>query len=290
MDTNNLFRENAFEVVGTLKSADIRTGNRKSDGQEYVSVDAVVESSLKGETNEFEINFFSNKLTREGKENQLFVTYNKMKNFIGKKVSISGDIRESRFKSIKTNQMVSSQKLNGRFIRSAADGTPDKATFTLGGFIVKTPVEKTDKDGNVYRYDVVLGQSNFNGDNMSMYTLHIDPSDRPIIAGVEGYEIGNTVRLNGDLNFINRVVTQESEDTSFGSGTVRTFTNRIHNYFIKGGSNPIDGDSAYSDEVIKTLINAYKARDVELAGVGDNKSAADKPIAPKPSKKQMSLI
>lgn len=288
---NNFYRANSFEVVGTLKDADVRTGVMKS-GQEYVSVNATVTSSIKGETNEFEIRFFSSKVTKDGKESQLYKTYSDMKNYIGKRISVNGDIRENRYKSTRTNQMVSSQQLNGRFVRPANDSLADKGTFELGGFIVKSPVEKTNKDGEVYRYDVVLGQSNYTGNGMSMFTLNIDPSDRPIIAGVEGYDIGCTVKLNGELHFVNTTIIREDENSGFGEATVRTYTSKSHNFFIKGGSNPIDDDTSYTDEAIKKFINDYKARDVELSG-GEMSTTPAAPATeskPKVTRRQASLI
>lgn len=288
---NKLLRENSFRIVGTLTNVDSTIGNRKDNGQEYISVNITVNSVIEGVPCEYEISLFSSKFTKDDKESQLFISYSKLGELKGKKVDVSGEIRENRYWSTNLGQMVSAQQLSGRFVRGVADSTADVATYTLGGFIVKTPVERTNKNGEVYRYDVTVGQSNYKGDNMSMFILHIDPNQREILAGVEGYEVGTTVKLNGVLNFKVEQVTVEDNNNAFGSSVTRTFTNRQKNFYIEGGSNPIDDDSAYSQDVIKELINAYKAHDLVLSSgaKSDNEGAAGSAAAPV-TKRQTSLI
>lgn len=288
---NKLLRENSFRIVGTLTNVDSTIGNRKDNGQEYISVNITVNSVIEGVPCEYEISLFSSKFTKDNKESQLFISYSKLGELKGKKIDVSGEIRENRYWSTNLGQMVSAQQLSGRFVRGVAESTADVATYTLGGFIVKTPVERTNKNGEVYRYDVTVGQSNYKGDNMSMFILHIDPNQREILAGVEGYEVGTTVKLNGVLNFKVEQVTVEDNNNAFGSSVTRTFTNRQKNFYIEGGSNPIDDDSAYSPDVIKALINAYKAHDLELSSgaKSENEGAAGSAAAPV-TKRQTSLI
>ena len=51
----NLYRENSFKVVGTLLSANVQTGNRKSDGAGFVTTTAIVKSNIGGKDKEYEI-------------------------------------------------------------------------------------------------------------------------------------------------------------------------------------------------------------------------------------------
>jgi hypothetical protein len=290
-NTNKLLRENSFRIVGKLVATEINYGVRKDNGQEYVSATATINSVIEGTPCEYEVSFFASKLTKDGKESQLFVSYSKLNELEGKKVDISGEIRENRYWSSNLGQMISAQQLSGRFVRGVAESTADLASFTLGGFIVKTPVEKTNKNGDVYRYDVTLGQSNFKGDGMSMFVLHVNPAQREIIAGVEGYEVGTTVKLNGTLKFVVEQVTVEDTNNAFGAAVTKTFTNKQKNFYIEGGSNPIDDESAYTPEVIKNLIDAYKANDVKLAnGAKDVESTAPATAAAPVTKRQTSLI
>ena len=289
---NKLFRTNTFKVVGRLLNTDVRTGTLKSNGQEYISIDVTVQSTIGGKNNEFEISLFANKLTKDGKPSQLYTSYSKLPELVNKKVEISGDIRENRYFSSNLNQIISTQQLNGRWVRGVADSSADEATYELGGFIVKSLVERQNKAGEVYRYDLTIAQSNYAGNGLSMYTLHVDPSRRDILAGVEGYNVGDTVRLNGSLNFTVETVTAASNnDGGFGEPVTRTYTNRQRSFFIEGGSAPIQDDTAYDNVTIKTLIDAYKANDVALTAKGSTSTSAAPAVKDAPvTRRQTSLI
>ena len=289
---NKLFRTNTFKVVGRLLNTDVRTGTLKSNGQEYISIDVTVQSTIGGKNNEFEISLFANKLTKDGKPSQLYTSYSKLPELVNKKVEISGDIRENRYFSSNLNQIISAQQLNGRWVRGVADSSADEATYELGGFIVKSLVERQNKAGEVYRYDLTIAQSNYAGNGLSMYTLHVDPSRRDILAGVEGYNVGDTVRLNGNLNFTVETVTAASNnDGGFGEPVTRTYTNKQKNFFIEGGSAPIQDDTAYDNVTIKTLIDAYKANDVALTAKGSTSTSAAPAVKDAPvTRRQTSLI
>lgn len=288
---NKLFRVNDFKVVGTLVSAEVTAGNRSSDGAAYVSVDATVTSVIDGKTNEYQIGFYANQLTQEGKPSKLYETYSKLPELINKKVEISGEIRENRFWSKNAGQLVSTQLLSGKWVKGVAVTTADEGTFSLGGFVAKSIIEKRNKEDEIYRYDVTLAQSNYNGDNMNVFTIHVDPNDREIIAGVEGYQLGDTVKLIGKLAFYVETVTVEDKNSGFGAPMTRTFTNKQRNFYITSGSNPLSDESAYGQDTISKLSNAYKAKDIELA----NNAKLEAPAAPVTnaapvSKRQTSLI
>jgi hypothetical protein len=289
---NKLFRTNTFKVVGRLVKADVKTGNRKDNGQGYVSVNATVQSNIGGKVNEFEISLFASQLTKDGKQSQLYTSYSKLPELEGKKVEISGDIRENRYFSANLNQIVSSQQLSGRWVRGVAEASADEATYELGGFIVKSLVERQNKAGEVYRYDLTIAQSNYAGNGLSMYVLHVDPSRRDIIAGVEGYNVGDTVRLNGSLVFtVETITAAASNEGGFGEPVTRTYTNKQKNFFIEGGSAPIQDDTAYDNVTIKTLIDAYKANDVALsANPVASANSTGAPVEAPVTRRQASLI
>ena len=288
-----LLKINSMKIVGKLVEVALKTGNRPTDGIGYVSATATIVANLDGRDNEFEVQFYSSALTQDKKENQLYKSYMKMEDLKGKKVEVTGDIRESRFYSTRNEQMGSSQILNGRFIRGVAESTMDAATFEFGGFIARELTEKKNKAGEIYRYDVALGQANYKGDMASIFTFHIDPADVNIVKGVQNYAAGQTVKIAGNLRFI--VETVESvvnNEGGFGDPITRTFTNRQKNFFIKTGSAALasDQDGYYDKETISTLLQAYKANDVEIESKAKNKD--DKPVSEKPamSARQTSLI
>lgn len=296
VNENKLLRENSIKIVGKLTDAQATTGNRKDNGQGYISVDATIESVINGVTNEYKVNFYASQLTKDNKPSKLYESYSKLPEMIGRKVEVDGEIRENRYWSANLNQLISTQLLAGKFVKGVVESAVDTATFVIGGFLVKTPVEKRNKKDEVYRYDVTLGQSNYAGNGMSMITLHINPNDRQVVSGVESlYNVGDTVQFTGSLVFKTEIVTVEDENTAFGAPVTKTYTNRQSNFYIEGGSNPIADDRAYSSDVVSTLINAYKAHDVELqnAAVSKAPAANTAPVsnaAPTVTKRQTSLI
>ena len=70
---NKLLKTNSVRIIGKLVNADVVTGARQSDGQQYVSVTATIESTIDGKTNEYEVNFYSLEKTLEGKVSQLYL-------------------------------------------------------------------------------------------------------------------------------------------------------------------------------------------------------------------------
>ena len=296
VNENKLLRENSIKIVGKLTDAQATTGNRKDNGQGYISVDATIESVINGVTNEYKVNFYASQLTKDNKPSKLYESYSKLPEMIGRKVEVDGEIRENRYWSANLNQLISTQLLAGKFVKGVVVSAVDTATFVVGGFLVKTPVEKRNKNDEVYRYDVTLGQSNYAGNGMSMITLHINPNDRQVVSGVESlYNVGDTVQFTGSLVFKTEVVTVADENTAFGAPVTKTYTNRQSNFYIEGGSNPIADDRAYSSDVVSTLISAYKAHDVELQNAASTKAPATNsaPVsnaAPTVTKRQTSLI
>ena len=293
---NKLLRENSIKIVGRLTDAQVTLGNRKDNGAGYISVDTTVVSEINGVSNEFKVNFYTSQLTKDGKQSKLYDSYSKLPDMVGRKVEIDGEIRENRYWSTNLNQLISTQLLAGKFVKGVVDTAVDTATFVVGGFLLKTPVEKRNKKDEVYRYDVSLGQSNYAGNGMSMITLHINPAHREIVNGVESlYGVGDTIQFTGSLVFKTEVVTVEDENSAFGTPVTKTYTNRQSNFYIEGGSNPVTDERAYSPEVAAALINAYKAHDVEL----QNAASSTKPVAqpavstntaPTVTRRQTSLI
>lgn len=272
---NKLLRENKFRIVGKLANANVTIGNRKTDGAQFVSVKATITSpAAEGKTHEYEVSFYANEKTVDGANNQLFATYSALPELQGRKIEVVGSIRESRFWSTKNEQMVSAQVLDGKWVKGVTESTSDEATFVLGGFVAQEVVAKTTKDGEIYRHDMILAQSNYNGDNLSMFTVHIDPEDREVLQGVKTYQAGDTVLVQGDLNFLVEERTVEDKSVAFGKPVLKKFTNITRTYRMTSGSAPIQDESTYSAQVARTLIDAYKAADVERMTDAKNSATA----------------
>lgn len=285
-------RKNNVKLVGRLISADMKTGNRKDNGQGYISGTAVVQGTLGGAKKEYEVSFYANEQTQDKKTSKLYISYSKLSELVGKKIEITGELRENRYYSSNAKQLVSAQQISGRFVRGVSESTEDEASFELGGFVVTELTERKNKNGEVYRYDLQLGQSNYAGNGMSMFLVSARPSDVEIIKGLKNmYHAGDTVCVNGMLDWTVETVTRASENVGFGTGAVHTFTNRTRSFWINGGSEVVakEEDGKYSDSLVRDLISAYKAKDVELMASASEKKAdvEDKPVI---SARQTSLI
>ena len=258
-----LKKTNSFKVVGTLIGVDTKKGQMKSNGQDFISVTATVKSVIDGKSNEFEIEFFASKLTKEGKPSQLYINYDKMGEMKDKKVEVTGEIRENRFWSTKTSQMASNLVLSGKFLKGVTSETADCGTFEMVGFIAKELTEKQNKDKQVYRYDLVLGIANYNNQSASLFTLNVDPDNIAVVKGTQSWKVTNTVKVNGQLRCeIEKV--EKTEDSAFGEPIVKTFINKKKNFFITSGSNPFTEEGTfYTNDLITGLLEAYKAEDVK---------------------------
>lgn len=286
-------RTNNVKIVGRIASVNLKEGTKKTNGQGYISGSVTINSVIGGEKKEYEISLYANAMTQAGKQNQLYVSYSKLTELVGRKIEVSGELRENRYFSSNAKQLVSAQQITGRFVRGVPEATEDIATFELGGFIVSELVQKTNKNNETYRYDIVLGQGNYDYTNMSMFTLHVRPTDTEILKGLKSqYHAGDTVVINGQLDWLVQTIVKESDNVGFGSGAVHTFTNRQRNFWISGGSVVVKGveNGMYDPEQIRNLIAAYKAHDVELASAaqsGSSDTVEEKPVI---TNRQTSLI
>ena len=289
---SDLLRTNKVKIVGRLIDADMKTGARKDNGAGYISGTATVQSTIGGATKEYEISFYANEQTQDKKVSKLYTSYSKMAELKGKKVEITGELRENRYYSNNAKQVVSAQQISGRFIRGVSESTEDEASFELGGFVVTELLERKNKEGEIYRYDIQLGQSNFSGTGMSMFVVSARPEDKKIIDGLRGYHAGETATVHGVLDWTSETVTKETP-SGFGSATVRTYTNRKKSFWVEGGSVVAtkEEEGMYPPSIIRDLVSAYKAKDVELK---DKAPAEDKSgdVEEKPtiSARQTSLI
>ena len=84
VNENKLLRENSIKIVGKLMDAQVTTGQRKDNGQGYISVDTTVVSLINGVSNEFKVNFYTSQLTKDGKQSELYDSYSKLPEMVGR--------------------------------------------------------------------------------------------------------------------------------------------------------------------------------------------------------------
>lgn len=273
---NEFLATNSFKIVGQLLKAEQNLRTDPNTGVQSISVVATIVSTIEGKANEFTVRLFSKALTNDGKPNGLYATYSKMNELEGHKIEVSGSISENRYYSTTSEQMVSAQILNGRWVKGVPATTADEATFTIGGFVIKEVVEKTNKANEIYRYDIAIAQANYNGDNISVFNLNVDPNCVEVLNGVRTYRSGDTVKVVGDLTSVVETKTVEDTTAGFGKKVYNTFTNTYKGYYITFGSNAITGEGQYDGMTIQRLVAAYKAKDTELMA----KAKTSAPSAP----------
>lgn len=291
----DLANKNRVKIVGILEEANVEKKQSSKTGQEFVTVNAKVRSTIDGAVKKIDVRFFTSAVNSKGEHSALYDSYVDMENLIGKKVDITGSISEDRYWSTRGEdggQVVSNQYISGRFINGVADSTNDEATYEVSGFVVGF-AEKVNKDKEVYRYDISIGQSDYAGKNMVKLTLHAQPEEVALVKALSGIDTGTTVELGGVLDFIEVEKTVEKA-VGFGKPTMTTYVNRQRNFYIVNGS-ILDGEGVYSTDDINDLIATYKERDVEIQNKAKEKSntKADKAPAAEPkrvSTRQASLI
>ena len=258
---------NTFTVVGHLKSVEYRNKEKLA---EQVSAKATIESEIGGQTKEYEIEFFSKATTAAGAPNKLYATYVDLEKNIGKKIKVTGEFRENRYYSSTKEAVISVNVLSGRFINYDVKDA-DTATFEFQGFVIKELTEKTNKDGEIYQYNIGIAQEGYKENSLTVINFNVstEPESSEIVNVIrDQYTIGNSVTITGDLDFYSETTTSEiNQEGGFGKPIVREYTNTYRNYFITGGLAPFSPDDEkafYNDEKIATLVQAYKAHDVEL--------------------------
>lgn len=271
-------KTNSIKIIGRLVDSNLKIDRRKDNGAGFITGTITLQSVIEGETKKFEISLNANELTQKKEPNKLYVSYSKLPELVGKKIEVRGEMRESRFWSNNSKQMLSSTKLRGRFVRGVAETENDMATFEFGGFVTSPLTEKKNKDNEIYRYDISVAQTDYSGNMLNVCTFHVKPTDREMIKGLQtAVQPGLTIRLNGNLDFTETIVTTQAKAT-IGTGAIRTYTNKAHNLWLQG-ADLVTGDGVYSQEVERDLISAYKARDEEIKINGESSSGdvEDKP-------------
>lgn len=282
-----LAKVNTVEIVGTLAQSKLEVKTSK-DGQEYISGTITVDSDIDGVKNNFEISLYAKKVTKTGEVSKLFTNYEGLAKMIGSKIRINGSMREERYFNKTAGQLQSLQKLEGRFINAENISTPDRATFEVSGFVRKPLVAKTNKKGEIYAYELEVGQANYDDSQLNNFKFQVEPTAFDIIKSIQQiYGVNTTVRFGGNIRFIT-VTSEVTQETGFGQPRTRVFTNTNRSFFITFGDNPIVDESTYDGATIVRLTQAYAARDVQLTA----DAGANSPVmgAAPISSRQTSLI
>ena len=291
--------ENKARIEGILAEIDIKPGSFNKNGQTVESIGGSiivkVVQKISGEEKELAIpvHMFASKLTNKGTPNP---AYESIKKIADEYVSIAqsdngedgadrvritnGSIRMNEYYS-QDGRLISFPRINASFVTriNKSDCKPE-ATYTAE-FVVANKSEEIGSNGEPtgrYRIDAIIPQYGGKVDVVPMFA-----QSEGVISAVSTYwEIGNTVKANGRLDFS---ATTETiiEEVDFGEPIEKTRTINRSDLIITGGSQePLEGDYAFDNAEIQSALAERKIR-LEKQKEKDMSRAASKQTPPQKS-------
>lgn len=296
-------KENSVKIEGILSEIDLETGTYNKDGKTIEkiggSIKVRVTQVLNGKEVELDIPvyMFANKLTNKGTSNPAYASIERVMNEFNSiaavglekadRVRITGaQIRMNEYYGQNGN-LNSYPRINASFVTKITDLTKyaPEATFSAV-FAIGSMGYETDKDGveNTNRYKIRGIMPQYGG---SVDVIDFWATTPNVIDAVSSYwEQGDTVKINGKLNFTSKVE-ETLVEVDFGEPRIEKKTISVSELIITGGSQtPLEGDFAFDMDEIQTALEARQARLAELKAKQKAKDA--KPAAnAKPTKKSM---
>ena len=293
-------KENSVKIEGILSEIDLEAGSYVKDGKTVEkiggSIKVRVNQMLNGEETELDIPvfMFANKMTNKGTPNPAYASIERVMNeyksiaAVGMeaadRVRITGaNIRMNEYYGQNGN-LNSYPRINASFVTKITDMSKyaPEATFSAI-FAIGNMAYETDKDGvevsNRFKIRGIMPQYGGTVDVIDFFatTPHV-------IDAVSSYwEQGDTVKVNGKLNFTSR--TEETvTQVDFGEPRIEKKTISVSELIITGGSQtPLDGDFAFDSDEIKAALEARQAR---LAELKEKQKQKDSKSAPKAAPKK----
>ena len=295
-------KENSVKIEGILSEIDLEAGSYVKDNKTVEkiggSIKVRVTQILNGVETELDIPvfMFANKLTNKGTPNPAYASIERVMNeyksiaAVGMdaadRVRITGaNIRMNEYYG-QGDKLNSYPRINASFVTKITDMskfTPE-ATFSVI-FAIGSMGYEHDKDGveipNRYKIRGILPQ--YGGSVDVVDFLATSPN---VIDAVSSYwEQGDTVKINGKLNFTSKTE-EKLIEVDFGEPRVERKTISVSELIITGGSQtPLEGDFAFDMDEIQ---NALEARQAKLADMkAKAKQKETKAPAKATSKKSM---
>ena len=293
-------KENSVKIEGILSEIDLEAGSYVKDGKTVEkiggSIKVRVNQMLNGEETELDIPvfMFANKMTNKGTPNPAYASIERVMNeyksiaAVGMdaadRVRITGaNIRMNEYYGQNGN-LNSYPRINASFVTKITDMSKyaPEATFSAI-FAIGNMGYETDKDGveisNRFKIRGIMPQYGGTVDVIDFFAT--TPN---VIDAVSSYwEQGDTVKVNGKLNFTSR--TEETvTQVDFGEPRIEKKTISVSELIITGGSQtPLDGDFAFDSDEIKAALEARQAR---LAELKEKQKQKDSKSAPKAAPKK----
>ena len=293
-------KENSVKIEGILSEIDLEAGSYMKDGK---SVDKIggsikvrVTQMLNGQEVELDIPvyMFANKLTNKGTANPAYASIERVMNeyksiaAVGidaaDRIRITGaQIRMNEYYGQNGN-LNSYPRINASFVTKITDLSKynPEATFSAI-FAIGSMGYETDKDGveipNRYKIRGIMPQYGGSVDVIDFFAT--SPN---VIDAVSSYwEQGDTVKINGKLNFTSKTE-EKMIEVDFGEPRIERKTISVSELIITGGSQtPLEGDFAFDMDEIH---NALEDRQARLAELKAKQKAKESKTAPKTTAKK----
>lgn len=267
-------RTNKVYVVGTLlRIEDVREGEK--DGVKWIAGTAVVKSGK----NEIEFKYYSSAKTQEGKDNSKYASYLELKNRVGERVKVNGDLSGRVWYNEAQGQIINFNEVNAGFFNTPKPTDVDTATFEFGGFVTKPIHERYNEKEELIAYEMEVAQENYRGNNMQVVKFTVDKENREVYNAIaRAYTKDTTIFINGEINY-EIVSIEKTEEVAFGEPLVKVFSSTRKSFVIKAGANPIlDEGLKYSSEDIARLKNSYNEYIADLEKEAKNKNQAGESV------------
>ena len=269
--------ENRAKIEGILAEIDIKPGSFNKNGQTVESIGGSitvkVTQKISGEEKELAIpvHMFASKLTNKGTPNPAYESIKKIADeYVSIAASDNGEDGADRVRITNANirmneyysadgRLVSFPRINASFVnRISKTECKPEATYTAE-FVVANKSEELDRSSEPtgrYRIDAIIPQYGGKVDVVPMFA-----QSKGVIDAVSTYwEVGNTVKANGRLDFS---ATTETiiEEVDFGEPIEKTRTINRSDLIITGGSQePLEGDYAFDNAEIQNALAERKIR------------------------------
>lgn len=286
-------KENRVKIEGILSEIDLKPGSFKKNGQEVNSISGSIKIRVNqklpsGEVQELEIpvHMFASELTNKGTTNPAYESIARVMNEYTS-IAAAGIDAADRVRitsgSINMNEyygqggnLVSFPRINASFITKVKrEEFKPEATFSVV-FMIGSKGFATDKDGveipDRYKIGAVLPQYGGKVD-----VIEFLATSQGVIDATSNYwNVGDTVKANGRLNFTSRTETTLTE-VDFGEPKEETRTISVSELIITGGSStPLEGEFAFDQDEVQAALKERQARLAEMKENNKNKGKAGK--------------
>lgn len=262
---------NQVNIEGLIN--EIRINDIEKNGKKYISGEVIVKVNDKeGLESYIPVSFISADKKANGEPNKIYQNLQALKSFnsiasagIEKAdmIQIRGaKLSENIFMPKGSDKVVLSTRITSNFFtRIQKQNFSPEATFNSIIYIVKMEPEMKNYEGEMQETGRLLITGALVGykDKIDLVTFIVE-NEKNIEFINSHYQVGDTVRIGGKLNFSEETVTV-SKEVGFGEAEERTYTKRKREFIIlRGSAGPLEDEQAYQEEDIKKALLERKAR------------------------------